>query len=81
MSDPIRDALREAGAAIAQEQCDRASDADRRACIAGPACTCRSNAAASVAAFHRRMSAAMPHMAWYHLGVAAAVERAAKEGA
>ena len=45
-----------------------------------PPCHCSQVAAsAAVAAFHRLMAEEMPHMAWYHRSIAAAVEAAARE--
>ena len=85
MSDnAIRDALRAAALAVAEERCDMVMDADRDACTAGPVCTCRDQTAAAVAAFLRRvaelrMQEGENDKTIWCIDTAAAVERAAQE--
>lgn len=84
--DPIQAALREAALRVAAEQCDGVVEADQRACIAGGVCTCRTNAAAAIAAFLRALPAQFTTGCTAWGGdwptLAAAAERAARtEGA
>jgi hypothetical protein len=44
----------------------------------GLTCSCADDAAAAVAAFHRRMAEGGNHMQMYHAVIAAAVERTAR---
>lgn len=74
MSDPIRDALREAVRDMNGRMADRGYE------VPWPE-DGRLIAAAAVAAFHRHMAAAMPDSFIYNRIVAIAVERAAKEEA